>query len=66
MKQYLMLCDENAMQVLRQVLGNIQFLEVEGMPMQGNKHNLLVTPIPPMLPVVSQEEDTTTECSQES
>lgn len=51
MKQYLMLCDERGMEILRSVFQNIQFLEVQGMNMSpANQFNLLVTPIIPPVP----------------
>lgn len=47
MKQYLLLCDETSKGVLETVSsGVIQFLEVEGMNLNGqNQYNLLLTPV---------------------
>lgn len=47
MKQYLLLCDETSKSVLETCLsGVIQFLEVEGMNLNGqNQYNLLLTPV---------------------
>ncbi len=58
MKQYLMMCDERGMEVLKNSFRSetVQFLEVHGMLMQGNTHNALLTPIlPPINPVPMPE-----------
>lgn len=54
MKQFLMICDEKGIEVLKNAFKGecIQFLEVQGMGMgPGNAYNLLVTPI---LPPINQ------------
>ena len=58
MKQYLLLCDEVGKALLENILSNkIQFLEVQGMNMQGGQANVLVTPIiPPVTPMVTAED----------
>ncbi len=50
-KQYLLLCDETGMEMLKGFLlpEAIQFLEVQGMPMHGSPHNVMVTPVLPPL-----------------
>ena len=52
MKQYLLMCNEQGMQVMKYLYKEqgIQFLEVQGMAMAGNNVNLMVTPILPPLP----------------
>ena len=54
MKQYLMLCDEKSVEILKAVFRSeaLQFLEVQGMVKQGNAYNALLTPIiPPVNPM---------------
>lgn len=54
MKQYLLMCDENGYEQLKSLFKpeSIQFLEVQGMNMQGGNVNVLVTPIlPPVTPM---------------
>ena len=47
MRQFLILCDEKGMAAIQNVSGGTcQFLEVQGMPMEGGKYNFLVNPIP--------------------
>lgn len=49
MKQYVMICEESNMNLLRTIFrdGLFQFLEVQGMSMgEEGKFNVLVTPIP--------------------
>ena len=47
MRQFLMVCDENGMSAIQRVSGGVcQFLEVQAMPMEGGKHQVLVTPVP--------------------
>ncbi len=48
MKQYLLLCDEQGMNVLKHAFkeSTVQFLEVQGINLNAeNKLNLLVTPV---------------------
>lgn len=58
-KQYLLLCDEHGLTVLKHLFKSesLQFLEVQGMNLNAeNQYNLLVTPvIPPVNPVVAKE-----------
>lgn len=51
-KQYILICSEEAVKTLDSVLKGLEFLEVQGMNLNGeNKLNLLVTPvIPPVNP----------------
>ena len=53
MKQYLLMCDDSGMQAIKQVCNDtVQFLEVQGMTMNGTAVNILVTPIlPPVNPM---------------
>ncbi len=47
-KQYLLLCGEQAKAALEAVLKGVEFLEVQGMNLNGeNKLNILVTPVIP-------------------
>ncbi len=53
-KQYLLMCDDRAKPLLERLLcaDSIQFLEVQGMTMNGNAYNVLVTPVlPPVNPM---------------
>lgn len=53
-KQYLLICDEPAMEKLRGFFGplNVEFLEVQGMNVAQGNVNVLVTPIlPPVNPM---------------
>lgn len=58
-KQYLVLCDELGMTVMKNLFRSeaVQFLEVQGMNLNAeNQYNLLVTPvISPVNPVVAKE-----------
>lgn len=45
MKQYLLIFDENTKDFFESVCPKLQFLEIQGMTMNGNTHNVLVTPI---------------------
>ncbi len=55
MKQYLMLCDDSGMELFKKLFSTttIQFLEVQGMSIQGNPNvNIMVTPVvPPITPM---------------
>ncbi len=60
MKQYLMICDERGMEILKNAFRqeSVQFLEVQGMNMgETNQFSLLVTPVLPPVnrAVISQE-----------
>ncbi len=43
-----MICNEEAIAAFQKTF-NMQFLEVQGIPMEGGKYNVLVTPIPQMI-----------------
>jgi hypothetical protein len=46
MRKMLMLCDEKSMEKFGALLGpNVEFLELQGMAMEGGKHQFLVTPV---------------------
>ncbi len=48
MKQYLLLCDQDMIAKLECVFKGIQFLEVQGMNLNGqNTMNILLTPVVP-------------------
>ncbi len=50
MKQYLLLCDEHGMNILKHTFreSTVQFLEVQGINLNSeNKLNILVTPVTP-------------------
>ncbi len=52
-KQYLLICDDNGKAAVEKICNNtVQFLEVQGMTMNGTNVNILVTPIlPPVNPM---------------
>lgn len=57
MKQYLLLCDENALQTLKDCFVGIKYLEVEGLNLNAeNKYQVLTTPIVhPLTPAFIEE-----------
>lgn len=56
MKQFLLMCNENMINILGAALPSIHFIEVQGMTMAGNDAmNVLVSPIVPPTPPVASE-----------
>jgi hypothetical protein len=53
MKQYLLLASEEYAASLVKVLPGIQFIEVQGTPMENQAAHVLVTPIVPPVPTMS-------------
>lgn len=47
MKQYMMVCNEPYMQMFSSMFKPeaVQFIELQGMSVQENKYNILVTPV---------------------